>query len=561
MDEKLKTDKFRARLRLMLGLFAAAFVVVGVRLVDFALAPGDISRAAAAPERTDTGVRPEITDRNGTVLATDIETASLYADTRKLVDIDEAVEKLFPILEDVPRADLRRRLSTKRAFIWLKREISPRQRAAIHELGIAGLGFRAETRRVYPAGLAAAHVLGHVNIDNQGIAGIEKYIDRSGDADRKARANSEDRDRDDVLKPVMLSLDLKVQHALRDELAMAIKRFRAIAAAGVVMDVATGEIPALVSLPDYTPNDPRQALEKKRLNRITAGVYELGSIFKVITTAMALDYGAATLESRFDARMPLKIGTFTINDFHAQRRILTVPEIFTHSSNIGSARMAMAVGIDRHKAFLERLGLLSRLETELPEGAHPLSPRRWKQLNSMTIAFGHGVSVTPLQFVAAAAALVNGGRYIPPSLLVRDRVAALAVSRRVVKRATSDKIRALMALNVEKGTARKAAAPGYRVGGKTGTAEKVVNGRYAKNRLLTSFLGTFPAEAPRYVVLVMLDEPKGSAETHNHATSGWNAAPVAGRLISRIAPMLGVLPRPVQAAAAETARAQPADAR
>jgi cell division protein FtsI (penicillin-binding protein 3) len=528
---------FKSRMTASIVFFAAGFAVIAARLVDFALWSGIDQNQAGLAQSQPVQARPDLVDRRGRILATDIETASLYADPRKLVDIDEAVEMLSPILKTVPRKELRRRLMSKRAFIWLKRELSPRQEAAIHNLGIAGLGFVRESRRVYPTGAAAAHILGHVNVDNEGIAGAEKYVDRRAGPRRVGGPAG-------ARKPVTLAVDLNAQHALRDELLSAMQLFNAKGAAGIVMDVMTGELVALSSLPDYNPNRPKQALDKKNLNKALAGVYELGSTFKLVTTAMALDTGNADLDTKFDARAPLRAGNFTIRDFHAKRRVLTVTEVFLYSSNIGSARMAMKVGIAGHKAFLKKLGFLDRLATELPEAARPIAPRKWKLLNSMTIAFGHGLSVTPLHLAAAAAALVNGGRYVPPTFLKRDAISAIQLSRRVIKPATSAKLRHLMALNVLKGTARRAKVAGLSVGGKTGTAEKVINGRYSKNTLLTSFLGMFPADKPRYVVLIMLDEPKGTQATQFHATSSWNAVPTAGRVIARIAPLLGVFPKP-----------------
>jgi len=302
---------------------------------------------------------------------------------------------------------------------------------------------------------------------------------------------------------------------------------------------------ALVSLPDFDPNDPdrREALKKDRLNRMTAGVYELGSVIKAVTFAMALEKGTARLNKRYDARFPLKIGNARIKDYHAQRRWLTVPEIFIHSSNIGTARMALEVGLREHWRFLQEVGLTQRLRAELPESARPLLPRRWSTIASATASFGHGFAVQPLQGAMVAAALVNGGHLIPPTFLKRDRQTALAMSRRVISEATSRKMRYLFRLNAIRGTAKRAAAPGYRVGGKTGTAEKVIKGKYSKDHRLTTFIGAFPMDAPKYLVLVMLDDPRPLPETHGLATSGWNAVPTAGRIVARIAPLLGVAPR------------------
>jgi cell division protein FtsI (penicillin-binding protein 3) len=269
----------------------------------------------------------------------------------------------------------------------------------------------------------------------------------------------------------------------------------------------------------------------------------MGSTFKALTLAMALDSGKITLKSAFDASHPLQYGKFTIHDFHAQNRVLTVPEVFTYSSNIGVARMAVSLGVEHHKWFLRKMGQLDRLRTELPESAEPLLPKRWMELNTVTIAFGHGLSVAPLQAVSAIAALMNGGHLIPPTFLKRSEKDAMALSTQVVKPETSDKMRYLMRLNVEKGSATRADVNGYYVGGKTGTSEKVVGGRYSKTKVLTSFTAVFPADQPRYLLLVMLDEPQVTPETHGFTTSGWNAVPVGGAIISRIAPLLGIEPR------------------
>jgi cell division protein FtsI (penicillin-binding protein 3) len=269
----------------------------------------------------------------------------------------------------------------------------------------------------------------------------------------------------------------------------------------------------------------------------------MGSTFKALTLAMALDSGKINLTSSFDARVPLRYGKFNINDYHAQRRILTVPEIFTYSSNIGTARMALSLGVEHHKWFLRKMGQLDRLRTELPESAEPLVPKRWGELNTVTIAFGHGLSVAPLQAVMGIGALMNGGALIPPTFMKRTPEEARRIGVQVIKPETSMKMRYLMRLNAEKGSARKADVPGYYVGGKTGTSEKVIGGRYSKTKLLTSFTAVMPADQPRYLVLIMLDEPQGLPETHGYATSGWNAAPTAAKVIARVAPILGMEPR------------------
>lgn len=536
---KREEENGRSRLVLAMGMFALCYAAVALRLVVLAATPAPEGGFAQGVHDALVASRPDILDRNGEILASDIKTPSLYADPRRIIHPDDAVEKLATVLPDLDRDKLRKDLASRRAFVFVSREMTPAQADAVHDLGIPGLGFVDESRRIYPAGVTASHVLGHVSVDHQGLAGIENYLDHEGLAALHAAGMAND----EALKPVQLSLDLRVQYALREELAAAMGDYKAKAAAGVILNVHTGEVVAMASLPDYDPNNGAEALDPDRLNRITGGVFELGSTFKAFTVAMALDEGAATLKDSYDARRPIKVASFTIDDYHAKRRMLTVPEVFIYSSNIGSARMALDVGMERHQAFLRRLGLLSRQKTELPESATPLVPATWREITTMTAAFGHGISVTPMQAASAAAALVNGGYLIKPTFLPRTRDEARAVATTVIKPATSDAMRYLMRLNVEKGTATRADADGFRVGGKTGTAEKIENGRYAHDKLLTSFLGAFPMDKPEYVVLVMLDEPVGTAETRGYATSGWNAVPTTGRLVKRIAPMLGVAPR------------------
>jgi cell division protein FtsI (penicillin-binding protein 3) len=531
--------KARARVGLAIIAFAFVYSIIAVRLVMFAaVSDSRIVHRVVSGDAIATA-RPDILDRNGEVLATDVRVPSLYAEPRRLIDVDEAVELLTADLPDLDATELRERLSSKRGFVWLKREIAPEQQREIYRQGLPGIGFLNENKRDYPNGAEVSHLLGHVNIDNQGIAGIEKWLDAQGLAALHMAGLATDR----LQNPVQLAVDLRVQHALRDELVTARAKFKAIAAAGVVLNVRTGEIVAMVSEPDYDPNNPHQALDPTRINRLTTGVYEMGSTFKAFTVAMALDSGKANLKSSFDAHNPLHYGKFDIHDFEPMQRSLTVPEIFTYSSNIGAARIAMMMGIDAHKAFLKKLGQLDRLRTELPESAEPIVPKRWSELNTITIAFGHGLSVAPLQAVMGVAALMNGGILIPPTFLKRTEAEAQALGTRVIKPETSVTMRYLMRLNVEKGTAAKAEVPGYYIGGKTGTADKVVFGRYSKTKVLTDFMAVLPADNPRYLVLVMLDEPQALPETHGFKTSGWNAVPTGGAVVARIAPLLGIQPR------------------
>ena len=531
--------KAKARLGLAIVAFAAIYSVIALRLVMFAeQSDGHGARRSVGQDAVATA-RPDILDRNGQILATDVKAPSLFAEPRKLIDVDEAEELLTAVLPDLDANEVRDRLSSKRGFVWLKREITPKQQQEIHRLGIPGVGFLTENKRVYPNGPVVSHEIGHVNIDNQGIAGIEKWLDGQGLAALHMAGLATDR----LQKPVNLALDLRVQFALRDELVAAREKFKAKAASGVVLNVNTGEVVALVSEPDYDPNNPREANDPTRINRLTTGVYEMGSTFKVLTVAMALDSGKATLSSTFDASHPLHYGRFAIHDYEPMHRALSVPEIFTYSSNIGAARMALAVGVQGHQAFLKKMGQLDRLRTELPESAEPIVPKHWGELNTVTIAFGHGLSVAPLQAVMGIAATLNGGRLIPPTFLKRSESEANALAKQVLKPETSRAMRYLMRLNAEKGTATKANVDGYYIGGKTGTAEKVVNGRYSKHKLLTDFMAVLPADKPKYLMMIMLDEPQATPETHGFATAGWNAAPTAAKVIARIAPLLDLEPR------------------
>jgi cell division protein FtsI (penicillin-binding protein 3) len=329
---------------------------------------------------------------------------------------------------------------------------------------------------------------------------------------------------------------------MRDELLGAMHRYHAVAATGIVLDVHTGEVLAMSSLPDYDPNRPAEALQPDRLNRMTAGVFEMGSVFKTFTVAMALDSGKVTMADSFDATSAIRSGRFTINDFHGKHRVLSLPEVFIYSSNIGAARIALTAGIDEQRNFLRRVGMMDRVKTQLPETARPLVPGKWAELTAMTIAFGHGISVTPMHTAMAAAALMNGGYLIPPSFLPRSREEAERLAVRVVHQRTSDEMRQLFRTNVVRGSGRRAEVPGYMVGGKTGTAEKIENGRYSKSKRFNSFLAAFPMDDPQYVVLVVIDEPQPEKPGQS-ATASLNAAPTVAAIIRRSAPMLGVAAR------------------
>ena len=522
----------RNRLLVTGAVFAALFLVLTGRLVHVTLlrGGGEPSLAASAGGLRAAVERADIVDRGGVLLATNLNTASLYANPKLILDPGDAAWKLVGVLPELSYASVRAKLTSGRGFVWIKRNLTPRQQYAVNRLGLPGFAFQTEQRRIYPQGRLLAHVLGFTGIDNQGLAGIEKSFDVQLGEQRLAGQG-----------PLALSLDVRVQHALRDELAGAVARYRAEGGAGLVLDAKSGEVLALVSLPDFEPNQIAASAGDARFNRATLGVYELGSVFKIVTMALALDSRTVDLTDTYDATKPIRIARYVIRDFHAKKRWLSVPEIFVYSSNIGAARMALDVGAAAQRKFLDKLGLLSRASIELPEVGLPLYPSKWRDVNTMTIAFGHGIAVSPLQLASAVAAVVNGGVLVPATLIKREE-GPLVRGRRVISPETSTTIRRLLRLVVELGTGKKASAEGYLVGGKTGTAEKVGAQGYRRRALVSSFVGAFPMTAPRYVVLALLDEPHGDEESFGFATGGWTAAPVVGRVIARIAPILGVAP-------------------
>ncbi|TPM38317.1 penicillin-binding protein 2 [Mesorhizobium sp. B2-3-4] len=530
---KATGGKGKARIVMTMAVFFGIFSTISGRLVYLGFQTPDLS---GGPQSRVTASRPDIVDRNGEVLATDIKTASLFAEPRRIVDADEAIEKLSTVLPEIDYEQTYHKLKSGAGFVWLQRQLTPKQQADIMQLGIPGFGFRTEKRRFYPSGETSSYIVGLTNIDNQGISGMEKYIDEQGLSDLQASGLAVAKD----LKPVKLSIDLRVQHVVRDEIAAGLERYRAMGAGAVVLNVKTGEVVAMASVPDFDPNNPYNAQDKDRLNRMSAGLYEMGSTFKSFTSAMALDSGKATMSSRFDASHPIRVGHQAIHDFHGKNRVLSLPEVFLYSSNIGSAREAELVGIEGHREFLHRLGILDRMQTELPEVARPTEPKVWKQVNSFTIAFGHGVSTTPLQAAVGCAALMQG-YLIQPTFLVRSQEEAMAVAKKVVSEKTVEGMRYLYSLNAEKGSARNARVPGYRVGGKTGTAEKVINGRYSKDLNFNTFVAAFPMDDPQYLVFTIADAPHPEKPGMTDVAAN-NAGVMAGNIIRRTAAMLGVKP-------------------
>lgn len=516
-----------------------AFASVAGRLLTLTVADrAEVTLAVSEPVAATSFSRPDIVDRNGRLLATDLEAPSIFADPAVVVDRDEVVEKLSTVLPDLDGRQLLRDLSDKtRRFVWVRRAVSPGIAQRVHDLGLPGIAFRNELKRAYPGGTMAGHVLGYVDIDNRGMRGIERYIDEKIGVDPVHSAVLSSR------PPVRLSLDIGVQHALEDELDAAVHRYETDGAAGVVLNIRTGEILASASLPRVDPAWPMMALDQKHIDRISGGTYELGSVFKTVTLAMAFDEKIATPDTVLDVRQPLEAGRFTVSDFHPSDRPLTVTEVYTHSSNVGAGMLALQAGPDKLQAFLKKIGLLDQMQTEEGLLAVPQLPDRWNRVSAITAAFGHGIAVAPLQFAAAAATILNNGRMVHPTFL-RKFDAGTADGKNIVTAKTSREIANLMRLNVvdRDGTGGKADVPGYRVGGKTGTADVAGKGGYKSNSVISSFLATFPSEDPQYLTFVILFEPKGIEATQGHRTAGTNAAPLTGALIARIAAQLGVAP-------------------
>jgi cell division protein FtsI (penicillin-binding protein 3) len=528
----------RHRIRWVIAILFIVFAIVGGRLVQLGLVVTDEAIEGRARDAI-TATRPAILDRNGLELAVDIRVPSLFAEPRRIINVEEAVEALLTVIPDLDRAWLTKRLTGEKGFVWVKRELTPAQQDRIFSLGIPGLDFVIESKRFYPSGNEASHILGAVNIDNQGIAGIEKHMD----GEDVALLQSLGLARGNELAPVKLSIDLRVQHIMHEQLTDALVRYRAVAAAAVMIDVRTGEVIALVSLPDFDPNNPVTALEKDRFNRVTAGIFELGSTFKTITIAGALDSGRTQITDSFDARYGIRFGRFTIDDFHGKHRVLTMPEVYKYSSNIGAIRIMQAMGKDNFREFLGRLGFDKRVPFELPEMRNPEVPAKFSEIVAATAAFGHGLSISPLHQAVAYAAFVNGGCLLPPTLYKRSAEEARTLCKQVVSPQTSNYIRYLMRLNALEGSGSRMnkASDGYFAGGKTGTAEKVVNGRYASGLNLNVFSSAFPLNDPRYAMVVIVDEPHAE-NAQSGTTAGWNAGEVTGRIIARAAPLLGISP-------------------
>jgi len=519
-DAKPEEDT-RVRIVVIQAVFIGIFVLLAAGATRAALLGpgGGIGSATVAGALQ----RADLTDRNGALLATNIVHYGLYIDPTEVWDREAAFTQIRRALPQVSATRLRRVLDGERRLI-VQPGLTPAERQAVHALALGGLSFEPEDRRVYPLGTSAAHLLGTADTGGQGVSGVELAFD---DAIRAAGAQGQD---------FALSLDLRIQGVLENELAAAADEAGAKGAVGVVADATTGEILGMASWPTYDPNDRGSVPEGAALNRVTSAHYEMGSVFKTFTVAAALDTGRADLDTMIDASEAYYIGNRRISDFHATNKILSLEDVFIHSSNIGTSRLAVEMGADTMRDYFQRLGLLDAAPIELKESARPRRPRQWDDSTRASLSFGYGIMITPLQMTAATVALVNGGVYRPLTL---RRGGTAAEGRRIVTAETSAAIRQLMRANVVRGSGRSADAEGLRVGGKTGSANKLVNGRYDARHGVGSFASVFPADGPddarRYVVFVLVDEPSQGSRL-----GGAVAAPVVGRVIDRIAGFLGV---------------------
>ncbi len=519
----------QSRLSILAVCFVVAYFLVVVRLLDLAIVQGEVRSYDTANSSVEkpqdmhaiAARRGDIYDRNGFLIATTLKTPSLFVDPSLVIDANSLVGELAVIIPQLDKNKITRILNAKNRFGWIARSITPKQQQDILNLGDPSLGFEYEYKRIYPQGELFAHLIGYTDRDGLGLAGVERSYN-------------------DVLsagKDVHLTLDLRLQHAVKRELSKSMSDFTAIAGTGVILDAKTGEVLAGVSLPDFNLNAVNKASKNQMFNRLTLGVYELGSMFKIFSTAALFDLHNVKMGKTFDARKPLKVGRFTINDYHAEKRILTVPEVFMHSSNIGSALMGDMIGGQALRKFYSDLGLLDTMIFDIREVGKPLVPKIWRRSTTLTASYGHGLATTPLQMSAAVASVINGGILVNPVLVKGSNNLS---EMRVMSEETSDKMRKLLRLVVTKGTGKNADVKGFAIGGKTGTAEKSVNGRYHRKKLISSFVGAFPMDNPKYVLMVMVDEPKGNKKSYGYATAGWVAAPAFARIVTSMSSILGM---------------------
>jgi cell division protein FtsI (penicillin-binding protein 3) len=531
---------------LVLGVFfVCAYVAVAGRMGVLATSEPSEPVASVAGSVI-AAQRADIVDRQGRILATNFETHSLYAQPRQMIDPEGAATRLAEIFPDLDRDELIEKFTGKRKFLWIKKKISPEQKQAVHDIGDPGLLFGPREMRLYPNGSVAAHILGGAGFGKEGVSAAEVI----GVAGVEKEFDDYLRDPSNGDRPLQLSLDLTVQAAAERVLDGGMKLMNAKGATSILLDVHTGEVISVVSLPDFDPNDrPRPPTSgfdpsvSPLFNRAVQGVYELGSTFKIFTAAQAIDLGLVSSDTVIDTRGPLRWGKFTIRDFRHYGNSMTVSEIIEKSSNIGTARLAQQIGADRQRTFLNELGMLEPTPIEIVEasGGQPLTPKNWSELSAMTISYGHGISTTAMHLAAGYAAIANGGYRVNPTILKQNGPRRGA---RVMSAEAADAARTMLRRVVTEGTASFARVPGYQVGGKTGTADKPKpRGGYYEDKVIATFASIFPSSNPRYVLVVTLDEPSVIAHGEERRTAGWTATPVAAEMVKRIAPLLGLRPQ------------------
>jgi cell division protein FtsI (penicillin-binding protein 3) len=534
------------RLLFLAVAFFAGFALIAARMGQLAASPV-IEPEPFQGEQIAEG-RADILDRNGRLLATNLVTNSLYAELRYMIDGARAARELAQIFPDLDEQRLTAQLTDpNRRFVWVRARLSPEQAQAVHDIGEPGLLLGPREMRLYPNGSLAAHILGGAGFGQQGVSGAE-ILGRAG---IEYQMDDRLRDPDLVDVPLTLSLDLGVQGIVEDVLGNGLSMLNARAGAAIVMDAQSGEIVAMASLPDFDPNDRPAApstgnpAESPLFNVAVQGIYELGSVMKSFAIAQALDLGLVTPETMVDTRGPLRMAGFQIRDFSDYGPENSVTNVFVHSSNIGTARLAQQIGGERQQEFLRRFGFLDPMPLELAEAGRvsPQYPERWTELSTITISYGHGLAITPVQLAAGYAALVNGGRRVVPTLLRRPDAVP---GEQLISEQTSRTMRALMRAVVTRGTASLGEAEGYAVGGKTGTADKPdPQGGYYEGRVLATFAGAFPMTDPRYVIVVTMDEPSDGTGADARRTAGWTVVPVAAEMVRRIAPVMGMRPESV----------------
>lgn len=521
----------RQRMLIAVAAFILIYTVIVLRVFNVCLVNGiKIHHPDVEAYEKEVVVTPfaraDVTDRNGTILATSLPTVNLFANPKHIRNPEDVAEKLSLLFPEIGYDTLIAKLTRKKtSFVMIKYNLSPAQQSAVNSLGIPALEFQKSEKRIYPHKNLFSHILGFTNIDNLGLAGIEKFMHN-----RLTESS----------KPLALTLDMGIQDTIREELIAAVKKFQAVGASAILMDVNSGEIMSMVSVPDYDPNLSIPLGQRPLFNFATQGVYEAGSVFKTFNTALGLESGHVKVNDKFDATKPMKVQNRTISDYRGENRWLTVGEILIYSSNIGSVRIINRVGKQLQRQFMINMGFSEPLKNfEVHEKGHPLftTEENWQDVTMATVSYGYGISVTPLHLITAFSSLINGGLYHYPTI-VKSGVSQPV--RRVISEQTSDNMRKLLRDVVIYGSGKSANVPGYQVLGKTGTANKLVNGHYIDKKVMTTFLAAFPASEPRYALLVVMDEPKAIKETWGFVTSGWNAVPTGGKIIAQIAPQLNI---------------------